>query len=172
MITHKINFIKKIVEVATTTPTKSSWPWTGRAEREKEERKTPWWAGAFSNTKRMNKLEYAKYLGELPHKKGDILIHAHHFSYDNEVVPNMEPLFFYEVCDIQELHAHVDYHTDAATGNEYPKCLWMRQLDGGNRSGFFACADWWTIVPPEKYPPKLLAYLKERDIDNPLNQIQ
>lgn len=170
MITHTIKFAKKLTEVAAAASTKSNWPWTGRQERAQEEGKAPWWTGALAPSLRpLSKLEYAQYLHDLDVQKGDIMIHTHHV--ESDLFPDKEVCFFYEVTDIQELHAHVDYHLSADRSSHEPKCLWMRQLDGHGRQGFFACPGWWTKVPKDKYPPKLAAWLKERDNADPLHQI-
>lgn len=160
MITHTFKLLKRYTGGADEAETKSVFPYPPET---KEETKPPWWASAFKGglrPARLNKLEYALFLKNMPFKKGDIIIHSGKLEEDGSI-PDAALWAFYEVIDIQEMHNHVEY----ISGD--PKPLWVKCVDKKG-VGFWTNPAWYTVVKPGHYPPKLLHFLEGKPDDTAL----
>jgi hypothetical protein len=111
---------------------------------------------------KMDKLEYAKYITNLPFKVGSIIVSSrgsHEVPTDEIGVERM-----YVVTDIQELHNFVDYDTDMK-----PRCLFLKNLHIPRHQGFYSACDHWMILKYEELSDKAKSYVDARNSSNSTN---
>jgi len=111
---------------------------------------------------KMDKLEYANYITNLPFKVGSIIVSSRG---NNEVpVEEIGVERMYVVTDIQELHNFVDYDIDMK-----PRCLFLKNLHIPRHQGFYSSADSWMILQYSEISDKAKAYVDARNSSNSTN---